>query len=116
MCSSDLRELIAQGAGNLLSGLLGGLAITGVVVRSNANITAGGRTRLSGILHGVWVLLFVTQLGGLIRTIPLSVLAALLCFVGARLVNLGHLRELLRHREGPVYFATLLGVGEGFGI
>lgn len=104
------RELFAQGVGNSLSGLVGGLPITGVIVRSTANISAGGKTRLSAILHGLWVLLFVTQLGFLITKIPLAVLAGLLVFVGAKLVNLTHIRDLLRHREGMVYFVTLAGV------
>jgi carbonic anhydrase len=104
------RELVGQGLANFTSGLLGGLPVTGVIVRSTANIDAGARTRLSAILHGVWVILFVTLLGGLIQRIPLSVLAGLLVVVGIRLVNLAHIRELLKHREGPVYFATLAGV------
>ncbi|HEX2573889.1 MAG TPA: SulP family inorganic anion transporter [Polyangia bacterium] len=104
------RELIAQGAGNLLSGLLGGLPITGVIVRSTANIDSGARTRLSTILHGVWMLIFVSLLGALLTRIPLSVLAGLLCVVGSRLVHPSDIRELIRHREGTVYFATLGGV------
>ena len=69
------RELIAQGMGNAVAGLIGGVPITGVIVRSTANIEAGGKTRLSAMLHGAWVIVFVTQLGDLIARIPLSVLA-----------------------------------------
>lgn len=104
------RELIGQGLANFISGLLGGLPITGVIVRSTANLEAGARTRLSAILHGVWVVLFVSLLGSMIRQVPLAVLAGLLMVVGMRLVNIGHIRELLKHREGLVYFATLAGV------
>ena len=99
------------------------LPITGVIVRSTANVTAGGRTRLSAILHGVWVLASVTLLQGLITRIPLCVLAGLLVYVGVKLVNLAHIRDLWRHREALVYFVTLFGVvgtnlllGIGLGI
>ena len=108
---SDLdKELRAQGAGNLASGLLGGLPITGVIVRSSANILAGGVSRGSAVLHGVWILLFAAFLGSLIETIPLAVLAGLLVHVGVNLVNMHHIRELRKHNEAPVYFATVLGV------
>lgn len=117
------RELCAQGAANTLSGLLGGLPVTGVIVRSTANVSAGAKTRWSAVLHGVWVILFVTQLSFLISRIPLCVLAGLLVFVGVRLVNLAHLREVLHHREMPIYLTTFLGVifinllaGIGLGI
>jgi len=104
------RELLAQGMGNTLSGLLGGLPITGVIVRSAANIGAGGKTRASAILHSVWVLVFVAQLGFVIEWIPKSVLAGLLVYVGAKLVNPGHIRELYRHGELVVYLATVVGI------
>ncbi|MEQ1749336.1 MAG: SulP family inorganic anion transporter [Prosthecobacter sp.] len=104
------KELRAQGAGNLVSGLLGGLPITGVIVRSSANIIAGGVSRWSAIFHGVWVLIFALFLGGVIEQIPLAVLAGLLVHVGINLVNLHHIRDLHTHNEAPIYFATLLGV------
>lgn len=104
------RELIAQGVGNTVSGFCGGLPITGVIVRSKANIDSGGRTRLSAILHGVWVALFVTQLGFLISRIPQAVLAGLLCVVGVKLVNFAHIRELHKHHEARIYFITVAGV------
>jgi len=104
------KELRAQGAGNLVSGLLGGLPITGVIVRSSANIIAGGVSRWSAIFHGVWVLIFAMFLGGVIEQIPLAVLAGLLVHVGINLVNLHHIRELTKHNEAPIYFATVLGV------
>ena len=108
---SDLdKELRAQGAGNLVSGLLGGLPITGVIVRSSANILAGGVSRWSAIFHGVWVLVFALFLGYWIEQIPLAVLAGLLVHVGVNLVNLHHIRELRKHHEAPIYYATVLGV------
>lgn len=117
------RELCAQGAGNVVSGLLGGLPITGVIVRSTANLEAGGKTRLSAMLHGVWVLASVTLLSGLITRIPLCVLAGLLVYVGTKLINLGHIRDLMKHNEALIYFVTLFGVvstnlltGIGLGI
>jgi carbonic anhydrase len=117
------RELFAQGVANALSGLVGGLPITGVIVRSAANISAGAKTRLSAILHGVWMLLFVSLLGVLITKVPLSVLAGLLVIVGVKLVNVAHIRELVRSGEGLIYFATVFGVvginllaGIGLGI
>ncbi|MEN3941063.1 SulP family inorganic anion transporter [Prosthecobacter sp. SYSU 5D2] len=108
---SDLdKELRAQGVGNLASGLLGGLPITGVIVRSSANIIAGGVSRWSAVFHGVWILIFALFLGGVIEQVPLAVLAGLLVHVGINLVNLHHIRELRTHNEAPIYFATLLGV------
>lgn len=119
------KELMAQGAGNTLSGLIGGLPVTGVIVRSTANITAGGTSRLSAILHGVWMLLFVTLLPGLITKIPLAALAGLLVYTGIKLVNVKHIRDLQHHGELVVYVVTvvaivatnlLMGLGIGFGV
>lgn len=104
------RELMGQGAANVCSGLIGGLPITGVIVRSSANVAAGARTRASAILHGVWIVVFVVFLGGLLEHIPLAALAALLVFVGAKLLDLGHIRYLGRHRELPTYVVTMSGV------
>lgn len=117
------REMVGQGLGNAVSGMLGGLPVTGVIVRSSANINSGAKSRLSTILHGVWIILFVALLGTLIEKIPLSALAGLLVFVGVRLVSMEHIRDLIKHRELPVYLVTLLGVvgkdllvGVGIGI
>ncbi len=119
------KELVGQGVGNTLSGLLGGLPITGVIVRSTANITAGGKTRLSAILHGVWVLLFVALLPGVLTLVPLAALAGLLVHTGFRLVNTKHIRDLQHHGELGVYGVTvlaivctnlLMGLAIGFGV
>ncbi|MEJ2865820.1 bifunctional SulP family inorganic anion transporter/carbonic anhydrase [Actinomycetospora flava] len=104
------RELVGQGAGNTLSGLLGGLPITGVIVRSSTNVAAGAKSRVSAILHGVWIVVFSVALLGLVQQIPMAVLAGLLVVIGARLVKLAHMRELHRHGELPVYVVTILGV------
>jgi carbonic anhydrase len=104
------RELVGQGAANMVSGALGGLPVTGVIVRSSTNVAAGAKTRLSAILHGVWVLVFVVLLAGLIQDIPLAALAGLLVHVGAKLVNPGHLKQVLAHGDLPVYLLTLAGV------
>jgi carbonic anhydrase len=117
------KELIAQGAANSVSGLLGGLPVTGVIVRSAANINAGAKTRLSAILHGIWILLFVLVASSQLNRIPLAALAGLLVHVGVRLINLHHIKDLHVHREVIVYFVTALGVafvnllaGVGMGI
>ncbi|MDG3012931.1 bifunctional SulP family inorganic anion transporter/carbonic anhydrase [Rhodococcus sp. D2-41] len=108
---SDLdRELIGQGAANTVSGLLGGLPVTGVIVRSATNVAAGAKSRASAILHGVWLLLFSVFLVGLVEKIPYAALAGLLIMIGVALVKLAHIR--LAHRTGDlvVYVVTVLGV------
>ena len=79
------RELMAQGAGNLVSGLLGGLPLTAVIVRSSANIAAGAQTRLSAFLHGLLLLVSLLFLGSILNLIPLAALAAVLLLVGYKL-------------------------------
>lgn len=81
------RELLAQGVGNIVSGFLGGLPVTGVIVRSSANVDAGARTRLSALVHGVWLLIAVLALGGLLNRIPLAALASILLVTGYKLAN-----------------------------
>ena len=81
------RELFAQGTGNILSGLIGGLPITQVIVRSSANINSGGRTKVSAIVHGFLLLIFVLLIPNLLNNIPLAVLAAVLFIVGYGLVS-----------------------------
>jgi MFS superfamily sulfate permease-like transporter len=107
------KELWAQGVGNVLCGAAGALPMTGVIVRSSANVQAGGKTRLSTILHGVWILAFVALMPWLLREIPMAALAGILVVTGVRLVSLDHVRHLL-HRYGPlpavVWAATLITV------
>ncbi|MBB2911852.1 carbonic anhydrase [Streptosporangium becharense] len=104
------RELTGQGAANLVSGLLGGLPVAGVIVRSSTNVAAGARSRWSTVMHGGWILLFAVCLGWTITLIPMEALAALLVFIGVQMVNLGHLRNLRGHSEVPVYVVTMAGV------
>lgn len=91
------KELFAQGIGNGLCGLLGGLPITGVIVRSSANIQAGARTRTSATLHGMWILGLVALAPGLLTTVPLTALAAVLLVTGWRLISLRHVHHLFEH-------------------
>jgi MFS superfamily sulfate permease-like transporter len=81
------RELVAQGAGNIISGLIGGLPITAVIVRSSANAEAGGKTKLSSISHGVWLLLAILVAIPLINLIPYTVLALILIRTGYNLAK-----------------------------
>ncbi len=107
------KELWAQGVGNLLCGVAGALPMTGVIVRSSANVQAGAMTRLSAILHGVWILGFVALLPWLLREIPMAALAGILVVTGVRLVSLDHVKHL-QHLYGPlpaiVWAATLIMV------
>ncbi|RSD22953.1 bifunctional SulP family inorganic anion transporter/carbonic anhydrase [Amycolatopsis eburnea] len=103
------RELIGQGAANVAAGALGGFPVTGVIVRSMTNYEAGARTRLSAILHCAWILAACLLLTGVLRLIPLAALAALLVYVGTKLVNLNGLKEVRRHGDLPVYAVTLAG-------
>ena len=88
------KELRAQGVGNLLCGFAGSLPMTGVIVRSSANVQAGAITRASAILHGVWILAFVAILPWLLREIPMAALGAVLVVTGWRLVSVRHARHL----------------------
>ena len=85
-CSRN-RELVAQGVGNTLSGLIGGLPITSVIVRSSVNIDSGSRTKMSTIFHGLWILLVAFLLPHWVNAIPLAALAAILIHVGYKLTN-----------------------------
>jgi MFS superfamily sulfate permease-like transporter len=103
------KELAAQGIGNMVCGLLGALPMTGVIVRSAANVEAGGKTRLATILHGAWLLVFVSVLAFILRMIPTAALAAMLVYTGYKLINFRAIRELKQYGWGEVviYFATL---------
>lgn len=81
------RELVAQGTGNIVSGLLGGLPLTSVIVRSSANINAGAQTKLSAIMHGLLLLAFVVAAPVLLNRIPLASLAAILIVTGYKLAS-----------------------------
>jgi MFS superfamily sulfate permease-like transporter len=100
------RELFAQGMGNMVAGAIGGLPMTGVIVRSAANIGAGARTWRSSFLHGVLLLLAVVAIPGLLNRIPLAVLAAILLFTGYKLANPKLFRDAWR--IGPKYFVPFI--------
>lgn len=104
------RELIGQGASNLVSGAFSGLSISAVIVRSSTNVAAGAKSRMSSVLNGIWVASFAVVLAPLLNVIPLSVLAGLLVVIGVRLINPGHVRTVARHRELIIYLLTLVAV------
>jgi carbonic anhydrase len=119
------REMIGQGSANIVSGLLGGLPITGVIVRSSTNVAAGARTRMSAVLHGVWVLLFASLFTGLVELIPKAALAGLLIVIGFQLVKLAHIQLAWRTGNFAVYVITIVcvvflnlleGVAIGLGV
>ncbi len=83
------RELKAQGVGNIISGLLGGIPVTSVIVRSSANLNSGARSKLSTILHGTLLMVSVMFIPGILNLIPLSALAAILIYTGLKLANVG---------------------------
>ncbi|MEU7300108.1 SulP family inorganic anion transporter [Streptomyces sp. NPDC007206] len=100
-------ELVAQGAGNTVCGLLGALPMTAVIVRSAANVQAGARTKASRVLHGVWLLLFAALLPGVLAWIPVPALAGVLIHAGAKLVPVRALAVLWREHRGE---AVILAV------
>ncbi|GAA0323310.1 SulP family inorganic anion transporter [Streptomyces polychromogenes] len=104
------RELRGQGAANIVSGLLGGLPVTGVAVRSVANVKSGAVSRKSAMFHGLWVVLAAGLLVPVLDLIPLAALAALVMFVGVQMVSITHLRTVTRHREVLVYATTIAAV------
>ncbi len=104
------RELVGQGAANMVSGAIGGLPITGVIVRSSANVTAGARTRASSMFHGLWVLVFALPFAGLAEKIPMAALAGLLIVIGIQLVKITHIETARRTGDIVVYLVTVTGV------
>ena len=104
------RELVGQGTANTVSGLLGGLPVTGVIVRSATNVRSGARTRAATVLHGVWITVFVVALVGVVELVPLAALAGLLVVVGLQLVRPADVRAARDHGELAVYLGTVAGV------
>jgi len=104
------REMIGQGSANVVSGLLGGLPVTGVIVRSSTNVAAGARSRMSTVLHGVWILLFASLFTELVELIPKSALAGLLIVIGIQLVKLAHIKLAWRTGNFAVYAITIVCV------
>lgn len=106
------KELRAQGIGNMLCGLVGALPMTGVIVRSSANIESGAESRKSAILHGAWILAFVAAMPWVLRMIPTAALAAILVYTGYKLVNLDKVRALAKFGRGElaIYAVTMTGI------
>ncbi|WP_030276203.1 SulP family inorganic anion transporter [Streptomyces sp. NRRL B-24484] len=106
------KELIAQGAGNTLCGLLGALPMTAVIVRSAANVQAGARTKASRVMHGVWLLLFAALLPAALGVIPLAALAGVLVHAGCKLLPVSAIRPLWRQHRGEavVLVATAVAI------
>jgi MFS superfamily sulfate permease-like transporter len=100
------RELMAQGTGNLISGLIGGLPITAVIVRSSANAEAGARTKLSAFFHGLWLLLLVLFAVPLLNLIPYAVLAVILIRTGYNLAKPSMVKGV--YRQGREQFIPFL--------
>lgn len=106
------RELFAQGTGNMISGLIGGLPITQVIVRSSANIQSGGQTKLSAILHGFLLLISVILIPNILNLIPLSVLAAILFLVGYKLAKPSTFKRMfvLGWKQFVPFIVTVIGI------
>ncbi len=106
------RELLAQGTGNIISGMIGGLPITQVIVRSSANIQSGGSSKMSTIVHGFLLLISVILIPKLLNMIPLSVLASILLLVGYKLAKPGLFRSMyaLGWKQFVPFVVTVVGI------
>ncbi|MFJ2821632.1 SulP family inorganic anion transporter [Streptomyces toxytricini] len=106
------KELMAQGAGNAVCGLLGALPMTAVIVRSAANVQAGARTKASRVLHGVWLLLFAALLPAALGVIPVAALAGVLVHAGGKLIPVREIGSLWREHRGEavVLVATAVAI------
>jgi len=106
------RELKAQGLGNIVSGLIGGLPVTQVIVRSSANISFGGKSKLSTILHGVFLLISAITIAGLLNEIPLASLSAILLIVGYKLAEPELFKKMYRlgWEQFVPFIATIIGI------
>lgn len=121
------KELLAQGIGNTIAGLIGAMPITGVIVRSSANIEFGGRTKASTIMHGVWIAAFLFLFSEVLSFIPRSALAAILVYTGFKLIDFKATKKFFEFNkfEAVIYLATigsivtinlLYGVLIGYGL
>jgi carbonic anhydrase len=104
------RELLAQGIGNTVAGLIGGLPITAVIVRSSANLHAGAKSKLSAIFHGILLLVCVITIPHLLNFIPLAALAAILLLTGYKLCNLSVFSKIIKNGKYQFipFFVTVL--------
>jgi len=121
------RELLAQGTGNIISGLIGGLPITQVIVRSSANIQSGGKSKASAFFHGILLLISVIAIPSVLNLIPLASLAAILFIVGYKLTKPALFKQMLKMGSaqfipfivtviGIVFTDLLVGIGIGFAV
>jgi MFS superfamily sulfate permease-like transporter len=121
------RELLAQGAGNIVSGFIGGLPLTQVIVRSSANIQSSGRTKLSSIIHGLLIVISVFLLPDVLNMIPLSSLAAILLIVGYKLAKPSLFKEMYKRGGSQfvkfivtvlaiIFTDLLVGISIGLGL
>lgn len=106
------RELLAQGIGNSIAGILGAIPITGVIVRSSANVDSGGETRGSTIMHGMWLLVVLFIFPQLLGYIPKAALAAILVYIGYKLVDFKAVKTFAHYgkSEAAIYIITIGGV------
>ncbi|MBC9726279.1 SulP family inorganic anion transporter [Streptomyces sp. TRM68367] len=104
------KEMVAQGAGNTICGLLGALPMTAVIVRSSANVTAGAKTKASRVLHGVWILLFAAAMPWALALIPLPALAGILVHAGWKLIPFRQIAELWRAHKGEALILVVTAV------
>ncbi|MFD7661799.1 SulP family inorganic anion transporter [Streptomyces sp. NPDC059788] len=106
------KELMAQGAGNTVCGILGALPMTAVIVRSSANVNAGARTKASRVLHGVWLLIFAAALPAALGIIPVAALAGVLVHAGWKLLPVRDFAPLWREHRGEavVLAATAIAI------
>jgi MFS superfamily sulfate permease-like transporter len=110
--TSKNRELVAHGIGNTILGLIGGLPVTAVLVRTSANSLAGAKSRVSTMLHGAWLLIFVVAIPWALNLVPLATLAGVLLMVGARLATPMTFRKMIRKGPGQYmpFFVTIFAV------
>lgn len=106
------KELFAQGVGNMVNGMVGGLPVTAVIVRSSANVSSGAKSKMSAIFHGVLLLLSVLIIPGLLNLIPLASLAAILLLVGYKLAKISLFRTMykLGMDQFLPFIATIIGI------
>lgn len=125
--TSPNRELIAQGVGNMTAGMIGGIPLTSVIVRSSANVNAQAKSKLSTIIHGFLLLIFLTLMPGILNKIPLAALAAILLMTGYKLCNPALFKKMVQYGKyqwvpfvitviAIVFTDLLTGVGIGLGV
>jgi MFS superfamily sulfate permease-like transporter len=104
------KELVAQGTGNAICGMLGALPMTAVIVRSAANVQAGAKTKASRVMHGVWLLLFAALLPSFLAYIPIPALAGILVHAGAKLIPVRQIVSLWREHRGEALILVVTAV------